>query len=357
MTKRESEELYEKNKLDKSSFFKTQENIEELLGITISDNDIRNFFKVRDNPNDILNIKNPSEHLLIFAAYLKPALVLSMPEEWLSEDVCCQAIRFNPKIALKLNKMVLTSNMYYEALSGYPAISFFEVPKEYHNKEIAELAAYSSQKDSFGHIRDDLKTDDIIFIALETDPLNLRHVENQTFGMKSFAVKENGKALKYVKNQNFELCQEAVNHTGLALEYVDSKYKTLDLCRTAVKKNPISIQYVPNKFHDQEMCQSAFDRCSETIQFFDIKMITESSIVSALEKKAEILQLIDKKEQKPIFCLTAIKQKPHTRSFIKILDKNKIDNPDIKIDQIIYLLNKMLIVEMMGKSSKKEITD
>lgn len=84
-------------------------------------------------------------------------------------------------------------------------------------------------------------TDDMVHLALETDPELLQYITNQKEEWCLKAVSKCGNVLRHVINQTEAIVKAAVNQNGLALQYV--KNATIDIVNLAISRNPWAIKY------------------------------------------------------------------------------------------------------------------
>ena len=95
------------------------------------------------------------------------------------------------------------------------------------------------------------QTDELIYIALNTDLYSFKHIKKQTYELCKYVCERDGFCLRYVKNKykTKELCKLAVKNYFAAIQYVPTERLTLKMVKIAFKYKKMDINFLNKKFH------------------------------------------------------------------------------------------------------------
>lgn len=150
-------------------------------------------------------------------------------------------------------------------------------------------------------VPENLKTEEIIRLALEENPNALQFVENQTEMVCLFAVSSwrysTNEALKYCKIRNFKIIDAAIEHNPDNIKYLMEDEQTEEFCIKAVKEDPDNLKFVKNQ--TQAICDAVFEtdvqyRITDVFELIKPEFQTRDMCITAYKiahNKQEIISM------------------------------------------------------------------
>lgn len=146
--------------------------------------------------------------------------------------------------------------------------------------------------------------DHLCKIALENNPYALEFIPTQTDSLCLAQVRINGRLIQCVHKPTPEICLAAVGNEGAALSYIPPELKTAEIYRTAIKNNPFVLKHIENP--SEELIFMAIREEPQALMY--VKNPTQKMIDLALTKNGLSIGAIQNPTTKD--CLNAIRQNP-----------------------------------------------
>lgn len=193
--------------------------------------------------------------------------VREVPDEKLSEAVCCYLVKNNSNVLQFIPSHKRTESVILTAVNENGASIRFVNLKE--------------------------QTYKIALAAVKNNPYSLQWISKQfwTPELLNCAVSHVGYTLKFILKsyQTYDLCFAAVNNDGLALEFVSKKIIDASICEAAVKNNGNALKFVPESLKTQELCEKAIKSRGSALQFVPSSFVNEELCLTAVENDGEAL--------------------------------------------------------------------
>lgn len=265
---------------------------------------------IRKDINLIYDIKNPSDRMLLEAAYDRPYLVSRIKNQSIIEDKRLQDFLLNQDPS---------------------AIAFLE-----NVSEDQILRVIRSRPDLIGVIRN--PSEKVLIEILKKKPLYIEQIQNKTKGMYETVISEyplyitkledpdidliklalskDGTLIEFFENTS-ELNSIALKNNGLSLQYIE--HQTEKECIMAVSQNPKAIEYV------KEKTKAIYDVLVEKYPEFAINCqdsLDIDQLTKMINAKPDLIKKV--RRQTPEMCEIALKNNPCNIEFCWFLTKKLV---------------------------------
>lgn len=92
------------------------------------------------------------------------------------------------------------------------------------------------------HIPLDIRTDEMIELAVSKEPFVIKYVENPSYEMCKLAIDKNYKSFEYIVNPDYDVCKYAISINPMVAKYINNL--DIELQKNIVYKNSINICYI-----------------------------------------------------------------------------------------------------------------
>ena len=171
-----------------------------------------------------------------------------------------------------------------------------------------------SQPSIIASLPDDVKTEEVFFIALSSDFAVYDLVDDiyLTDSLITRLLLDNEEALTYIPPHlvKHHHCLEMVKSNGRAVRFVPERILSSDICNAAVDNDPSAHEFIPMHLQDSYYVNRLIKQSPEYVTRIDIAQRDSNVLKEVVETTPEILRFMAMPDRTFKICEIALKQRP-----------------------------------------------